>query len=727
MVSPAQLDEQDRVSAQARVSANKPPETQDLAAYIRQRWTVFRNHRNTGNNPLNQRLLRAQRMFEGKYDPEKLTQIQQFGGSEVYARIVAGKCRGATALLRDVYLGPDKPWDIQSQPDPPIPPGVIQSVEQLIAVEAGTLQQAGAPVLEDQIHMRRVGLLHAAQAAARRNANLQAQAASDKIEDMLVAGGFYAALTELLTDLPLFPFAAMKGPVVRMVPRLVWTQGKPSLQNTAQMFWERINPFDLYWTPGASRIAEAEIIERKRLSRADLNDLIGLPGYDEAAVRAALTDYAQGLRDWLDAPDTEQALAEGRENPTTNQSQYIDALEYHGNIQGRVLRDEGVDPKLIPDLERDYGVQSWVVGRHTIKTQFNPSPRQRHPYFVTSYEKVPGTIAGHGISDMIEDIQEVANAFLRAAVNNSSISSGPQVVINDEMISPTENGDQLYPWKRWHVQGDPLGNQREPITFFQPSSNLQELLGGYQQMTNLADENSGIPRYITGSERLGGAGRTASGLSMLMGNAAKGLQTVAGNVDTDVMEPLLEAIYDMVMLTDQSGILTGEEQIRVRGVNVAVQKETESQKRLQFLQITANPIDAPIVGEMGRARVLRAVAQGLGLPDDVVPDDQALQQQIDAQKQLQAAQALTGAPPGGPGAPDQPAQPDGSQHGGGPPSPGGGPGGAGSPAAPPGPPAGGVSPGAQAQAAQGRQPKNPGVQAHAPPVNMFQQGLQTRV
>ena len=71
---------------------------------------AFRNHRNTGNDPLNYRLLRAQRMFEGKYDPEKLAAIKAFGGSEVYARIVATKCRGATGLLRDVYLGPDRPW-----------------------------------------------------------------------------------------------------------------------------------------------------------------------------------------------------------------------------------------------------------------------------------------------------------------------------------------------------------------------------------------------------------------------------------------------------------------------------------------------------------------------------------------------------------------------------------------------------------------------------------------
>lgn len=597
---------------------------------------VFRNHRNQGNNQINDRLIRAQRMFEGKYDPEKLVQIKRFGGSEVYSRLVAVKCRGASALLRDVYLGADRPWDIAPQPDPPVPPEIQASIVQLVATEAASAQQAGQPVMQDHVHTRYVGLMHAAQQAARRNAMSQADAAADKVDDILEAGNFYGALTEFLADLPLFPYGVIKGPVVRMVPKMTWVNGRPILQNKAQMFWERINPFNLYWTPGVTRIEESEIIERKRLTRADLNDLLGLPGYDEAAVRAALQDYNNGLRDWLDWPDTEEALNEARENPSMNLSHMIDAIEYHGNVQGHMLLSQGVDPKLIPDLDRDYSVQSWVVGRHTLKTQLNPSPRQRHPYYMTSFEKVPGTVIGHGLPDILEDIQEIANATLRALVNNMGIASGPQVVVNTDMLSPTENPDEMYPWKRWYVSADPQANGNKPIDFFQPNSNAQEMLSIYTAMSAMADDISAIPRYATGESLSGGAGRTASGLSMLMGNAQKILQTVAANVDTDILKPLLTALYDLIMLTDTTGMLSGGEQVTVNGVHVAMQRETERQKQLQFLQITGNPIDAQIVGTIGRARVLRAVAQNMGLPDDIVPDDMTLEEQQAQQKQVQA-------------------------------------------------------------------------------------------
>jgi hypothetical protein len=218
-----------------------------------------------------------------------------------------------------------------------------------------------------------------------------------------------------------------------------------------------------------------------------------------------------------------------------------------------------------------------------------------------------------------------------------SIASGPQVVINTELLDPTTNEDQLYPWKRWKVNSDPLGATREPVTFFQPNSNAQELMQIYQGMSSLGDDISAIPRYVTGESLSGGAGRTASGLSMLMGNAQKVLQTVAANIDIDVMRGVLSSLYDMIMLTDRTGLLSGDEQIKVNGVVVALQKETEHQKQLQFLQITGNPVDLQIIGEVGRARVLRSLAQGLGLPDDIVPDDETIQQKADQQKQQQQA------------------------------------------------------------------------------------------
>lgn len=645
VVPPAQLNAaikaQDEAKAASETSVNEAT-LSSLASFIRTQFEIFKTHRNDSAAGWSNRLLAALRAFNGVYDASKLAEIKQFGGSEVYARLVAMKCRGATSLLRDVYLSPDRPWGISPPDDPDIPPDIIQTISQLVGIEAQTQAQAGQQVDPAAVRDRTFGLIEAARQAAKKKAASQAKIAEDKIDELLKEGNLYKAYAEFLVDLPLFPFACIKGPVVRIVPTVSWKGGKAAIEQKPRLFWQRVSPFDLWWTPGVADIEDAAVIERTRITRADLNDLLDLPGYNTDAIRAVLDEYGRGgINDDWDMTDAERATMESRENPNMNRSGLIACLEYHGNVQGRMLLEAGMDAKQIPDPLRDYMIQAWLIGRHVIKVQFSPSPRKRHPYFITSFEKVPGTPVGNGLPDLLSDVAEVANATLRALVNNLSISSGPQVVVNTDRLAVDEDGEQLYPWKRWRVVSDPMGNSgaaQKPVDFFQPQSNANELIAVYQKFSDLADELSAIPKYLSGGSS-GGAGRTASGLAMLMGNASKILQTVAANCDRDVWDPMLSGLFDMILLTDTSGLLTGEEYISIKGVNVAIQRETERSRQLEFLQATANPIDAQILGPKGRAAVLRAVAGNLGLDgEEVVPSEDEIKTQ-QMQQQMAAAGA----------------------------------------------------------------------------------------
>lgn len=635
----------------------------NLAAYIRREFDVMKRHRNNAQAGWSERLLNALRVFNGQYDAAKLAEIQKFGGSEVYARIIAMKCRGASSLLRDVYLSAQRPWGLEPPDDPTIPPEIMQSITQLVNTEVQGLAQGGGQQPDiDMIRDRTMQLVEAARQAAKKKAGKQTVISEDKLDELLKEGGFYKALAEFITDLPLFPFAVLKGPVVRIVPIVQWRGGQANVQQLPRLTWTRVSPFDVWWTPGVSDIEDASVIERTRLTRADLNDLLDLPGYNQEAIRTVLDLYGRGgLSDNWDQTDAERAVQENRENPLLNQSGLITCLEFIGNIQGRMLLEYGMSEDQIPDPLRDYYVQGWLIGQYIIKVQLAPSPRKRHPYYITSFEKVPGTPVGNGLPDILSDIQEVANASLRGLVNNLSIASGPQVVVNDDRLAPDEDGEDMYPWKRWHVQSDPMGNTTvPPISFFNPQSNAQELLGVYQKFVDMADELSAIPKYLAGSGASGGAGRTASGLAMLMGNASKILQTVAANIDRDVLEPLLGSLFDMVMLTDQSGLLTGEEKVRVLGVAVAVQKETQRARQLEFLQITANPVDMQIIGPKGRANILRSVSSDIGMDGQaIVPSEEDLDKM-----QAQAAQAAQAqGQPGHGGMGDQAANAQGGQQG----------------------------------------------------------------
>lgn len=703
-----------------------------LAGFITDQFILMRRHRDDTSSGWSARLLRALRAFNGIYEPDVIEEIKRFGGSSVYARIIAQKCRGTSSLLRDVYLGADRPWSLEAPTDPQIPQPIMDAINQLIQQEVGQAVQqhlqgiqanrahlagvmeahrAGAmqgipPHVTDalipshltgppqptnpmqaampppqppgppppipqanEIRDRFRGLVEDARNQAKRIAVEQAKIAEDKIEEILAEGNFYTAFGEFLVDLPLFPYGVIKGPTVRIKTEVRWNeqaqqsfgQGRATVINVPKLTWERVSPFDIYWTPGAIRIEDANIIERTRLTRSEINDMLDLPGYNTDEVRAVLDEYGRGgLVDNWDQTDAERAILENRENPRFNQSGMIACLEYQGHAQGRYLLEMGMDPRTISDPLRDYFINAWLIGRHVVKVQQAPSPRKRHQYYVTSFEKIPGSPVGNGLPDLLADIQSVANATLRALVNNLSIASGPQVLVNDDRLGDGEDGESMYPWKRWHVKTDPFGNnQQEPITFFQPQSNSGDLLNVYTQFSTLADEASAIPRFLTGVPPVGGLGRTASGLSMLIQNSSKILQTVASNIDRDIMQGVLDNLMDMVLLTDQTGLLNGEEKVRVLGVNVAVQRDTQRARQEQFLQMTMNPIDNAIIGPQGRAQILRSVADGLGLPgEDIVPSEDKMKEMQQQAQQAAAQQGQVGhsmGPPGQPGAPGSPA------------------------------------------------------------------------
>jgi hypothetical protein len=422
------------------------------------------------------------------------------------------------------------------------------------------------------------------------------------------------------------------------------------------MSWRRVSPFDLYWTPGASRLDDADVIERVRLRRSDLQKLIGLPGYNERAIREALSDYTTGFYEFYEPGESERAQLEDRESPHQNESGLIDSIEFQGEIQGAYLKDwnNGEIARRITgfDEDFDYAVGAWVAGRHVIKVHVQPNPVRRHNYFATSFEKVPGSISGHGLPEILDDAEHVANSAFRSLVNNMGLASGPQVVIDELRLSPSTNPDSIYPWKRWRTTSDPAAGSGKPIDFFQPSSNAAELMGVFDKMMALADEVSGIPRYLTGNQNVGGAASTASGLNMLMNNASKVLQQVAAQIDTDVIQPLLDYLHFIAMVSDRSGLSWGDAKIVARGITMAMRKEADRQRQLEFLQLTANPLDFQIMGADGRAKILRRLDDSLGLGEDVVPDESEVEErQKQAMMQEQAAAAQGGQSPA-PGASD---------------------------------------------------------------------------
>src|SRR5262245_51633194 len=87
-----QAQEQQRLlmAQQAAESVRPALNATSLCAFIKTRFEIFRNHRNTASG-WTERLLSSFRTFNGQYDNTQLNEIRKFGGSEIYARIISQK------------------------------------------------------------------------------------------------------------------------------------------------------------------------------------------------------------------------------------------------------------------------------------------------------------------------------------------------------------------------------------------------------------------------------------------------------------------------------------------------------------------------------------------------------------------------------------------------------------------------------------------------------------
>lgn len=634
--SASSMAQEQRRADEDRLAAEQAqPHIQGLAGHIRSFWTTARDARSSVDSAM----LEAVRSRRGQYPPAKEAELLAQGTPLIYMMLFSTKCRAASSLLRDALVGTgsEKPWTLTPTADPDLDE---ESVQGLLAQVAGEVQQAqalGLYVTPEQIKQRLIEARQQMDNLVREEAARRMETMEIKMEDQLQEGEFLEALDQFIDDLPTFKCAFIKGPVVRRKPALSWVQGELVVEDKLALHWERVDPFDMYPAPWAKGINDAPLIQRHRLSRRALNDMLGVQGYSDTAIRKVLEEYGrQGLHEWLGI-DGAKADAEGRD---ANSGDLIDALQYWGSVSGQMLREWGMTPEQVPDEAKEYEVEAWLIGNYVIKAVLNPDPLARRPYFKMSYETVPGTFWGNSLYDLIRDCQEMCNAAARALVGNMGMSSGPQVYVNVSRLPLGEDITTMYPWKIWQVTSDPTGSSADPIRFFQPTSNAAELMGIYEKFSTMADEYSGIPRYMTGTEGTPGAGRTASGLSMMITNASKIIKQLIAGIDVRVIKPLLERLYFYNMQYGDDPDLKGDIRVVARGALSLVTKESAQVRLNEFMAATGNPIDMQIIGLEGRAEMMRRTLKTLDVnPDKVVPPASVLRER-QMMAQIQQAQMM---------------------------------------------------------------------------------------
>ena len=597
-----------------------------LVAHVKKKFTSAED----GKNEDEQRWLKAYKNYRGIFD--STTQFRSSEKSKVFVKITKVKVLSAYGQIADILFANSKfPLSVEATPvpegiakfahlqtpqsPPPQDPYGFEGDGRILepgAMEATTpndflgglagkfaganLQEGAAKMGEPQISP--------AQETARRMEKM--------IHDQLLDTSAVNVLRHSIFECALLGTGIVKGPFNYKKTVHQWNgAGEEKEYNPFDKEVPRIEAvscWDFFPDPSATNIEDCEyVIQRHRLNREQLKDLINRPYFDKNAILKALDI----------GPNYEEKYYEqtihGVNDPTYVDNRY-EVYEYWGNCDASLCEEIGMSiPQGMTDL-KSVQVNVWVCGNEVIRAVMNPFTPARIPYQAFPYELNPYQFFGIGIAENMEDAQLLMNGHIRMAIDNLALAGNLVFDIDETQLVPGQSMD-IFPGKIFRRQSGVTGTAVNGIKF---PNTAGENVQMYDKARQLADEETGIPSVVHGQTGVTGTGRTAAGLSMIMSSAGLSIKTVIKNIDDYLLKPLGESFFQWNMQFGNSPDIIGDLEIKPKGTSAVMQKEVRTQRLTTLLQTVSNPMLAPFVKIPNLMREL-AIAQDID-PESLVND-----------------------------------------------------------------------------------------------------------
>ena len=576
-----------------------------------------------------QRWLKAYKNFRGIYD--STTQFRESENSKVFVKITKTKVLAAYGQIIDVLFA-NKKFPIVVEPSP-VPEGVAefahlskvpmppQQQEEPVAdpygfpgdgrdmppgaTEASPLaglagKYEGIDLQEGPSRMGEPQI-----SPARETARLMEK----QIHDQMHENNATNIMRHSLFECALLGTGIIKGPLNESKTLHRWDQEKnysPYKKLVPRL--ESVSCWNFYPDPTATNVDDCSyVIQRHRLNRSQMRDLMDKPFFNGEAIAKCLSggpNYTDKyFEDTIRSESLEDLAAVDR----------YEVLEFWGNLDSDLIRQMGI-PMEVDDLS-EVPVNAWICGNEVLRLVLNPFVPYRIPYFATPYEINPYQLFGIGIPENMEDAQLLMNGHVRMAIDNLALAGNVVFDVDEASLVPGQNYD-IYPGKVFRRQSGVTGTAINAVKF---PNTAGENIQMYQAARQLADEETGLPSIMHGQTGVSGTGRTAAGLSMLMGGANLSVKTVIKNVDDFLLKPLGECMFFWNMqFNDDRPDIQGDLEIKPQGTAAVMQKEVRSQRLTALLQTVANPMLAPFIKIPNLVREL-AIAQDID-PDLLVND-----------------------------------------------------------------------------------------------------------
>lgn len=630
------------------------PKFESLALHVRHAFDENVAHRRISG--IDAKLAKCLRLSKCEYSEEEKALFAQKGAPEIFMPIADMKRRAAMAMFSEIFSNPgDKPWTLSATPVPDVPEDVTKKAldmtlrDYIAYTEAtGQLQDPGLAYFYVQDRMTEI------LAEEEQWAKTRAILMDRKVHDLMVEGDWLEAFEQYRSYLCTYGTAVTKGPIPRLMLKKKAKRTKAGIKykmvEKVGLSYEAVSPWDCFPSKGARKINQGNLCIRAKYTPHDFHLFSKMKGgsWRIDNVNNILERYPNGGV-WLDHAEEHERRRMENSEPDLGGQCLLEAIEYYGDVRGSDLIELGflqdADDYEI-DAEQYYEVHAVVCDNMVVYCKITEPQIGRMLSKGVFYSR-PDSWWGDSILEKCESTQRICNAAVRDLVVNMAQSSGPQTVIKDiSRLHPSCSPAQS-PWKVWLFQNSIMGQNDNPLHVFQPDSNIRELLLVFDWGMKQSDNDTGIPAYTYGSSMAGGAGRTSSGLAMMLENVNRGIKMVVTSTDADVVRRTVKLTADWLMLYGEDESIKGDTDVNPSGVMSLVFRESGSVRRRAFLQLLANPLVAQAVLPSGVATIIREEARALDVnPDDIVPSREKLKEMDEiaqVQRQIELAASIANA------------------------------------------------------------------------------------
>jgi hypothetical protein len=562
------------------------------------------------------------RQYNGMYDEKTMEALKKGKGSQLFVNMTRPKTTMVESRISDMLFPTDeKNWGIKPTPVPEID----SSVAELEQVDPNAMigqTQMGAPVV--------AGDLKQSIAAIWKEAETKAKAMEQEINDQLEEAGFTIKSRDAIHDACVYGTGVLKGPCILGRSRKKWEvlpdgSSKLTIVEDVKPTVERVNIWDFFPDMSATRIEDAEFVfERHFLTKKQLKDLCKTPGFDKEAIMELLsskpTDPLASYRQELRSLSGVTGVDDNR----------YEVWEYHGSVNADDLIACGCEDVTEADAAEMEAVVFFCQGK-VLKAFINPVDTEERPYSVYNWEEDDSSIFGFGVPRLLATAQKALNAAWRMMMDNGGLSTGPQIIVNAQAVRPVDGSWQLTPRKVWELT-DRARNVNDVFAAFEVNSHLSELNNIYQLSRAMGDDLLALPQIAQG-EAAPHLTQTAKGMSILMNAANSIMRRAVKSWDDDVTKPLIGRFYDFNMQYSEKSEIKGDLSIVARGSSSLIEREGQTERLLQLLQIGQS------FGPMLKLdAVARKLVNAMNLPsDDLIRTEKEM-------KEIQDQQAQQGQP-----------------------------------------------------------------------------------